>query len=208
MSPTKQLETTEQVVAALGDLRRMKILEILTERQASVKELALVLQESPQTTNYHTKLLERAGLIEIVEKREVRGTLEKFYRAVADRFIVGDIIGKASSEFGWGLVQNFLELARYGEEETDGKGLTIYALGIQTDPARAEEFRTRLDALVQEFQGLNTNEGARYAMVATMFPIPQDVVLPDHPNAIFEVIKDEIRPSQITFADEEGTEQQ
>ena len=47
MSPTKQLETTEQVVAAMGDMRRMRILEILTERQASVKELSEIIHESP-----------------------------------------------------------------------------------------------------------------------------------------------------------------
>jgi DNA-binding transcriptional ArsR family regulator len=188
MSLTKQLETTEQVAAAMGDLRRMRILEILTERQASVKELAELIHESPQTTHYHTKLLERAGLIEIVEKREVRGALEKFYRAVADRFVVGDIVGQAA-DVGVGLVQNFVDMLRYSAESTDGKGISLHVQGIQCDPERIPEFRERLQELVKEFQVMNAPEGKHFGLIAGVFPIPDDVVatLPEHPNRILAV---------------------
>lgn len=189
MSPTKQLETTEQVVAAMGDLRRMRILEILTERQASVKELSEIIHESPQTTHYHTKMLERAGLIEIVEKREVRGTLEKFYKAVADRFVAGEIVSKAASEFGLGLVQNFVDMLRYSAETTDGEGVTLHVLGIQCDPARIPEFQERLAELVQEFQAMSGEEGQHFGLIAGVFPIPEDTVasLPEHPNRLLAV---------------------
>jgi predicted transcriptional regulator len=182
-----RLETTEQVVAAMGDLRRMRILEILTERQASVKELSELIHESPQTTHYHTKMLEKAGLIAIVEKREVRGALEKFYRAVDGRFVVGDIAGRAAPEFGIGLVQNFVDMLRYSAETTDGEGISLNVLGIQTDPARAKEFQQRLADLVKEFQALDTPEGKHFALIAGVFPIPDDALasLPEHPNRIF-----------------------
>jgi DNA-binding transcriptional ArsR family regulator len=186
MSPTKQLETSEQVVAALGDLRRMKILEVLTERAATVKELAEILRESPQTTNYHTKLLEKTGLIEIVEKREVRGTLEKLYRAVADRFVIGDVIGKEHGDFGFGLVENFLELGRYAVESVGRDIVTLLALGIRGDRERVKEFQARLGEVVKEFQDLNEPEGQQYGMVVGLFPIAEDAVLPEHPASIFE----------------------
>jgi len=188
MSPTKQLETTEQVVAAMGDMRRMRILEILTERQASVKELSALIHESPQTTHYHTKMLERAGLIEIVEKREVRGALEKFYRAVADRFVAGEISGQAY-DFGLGLVQNFVDMLRYSAESTDGEGVTLHVLGIQCAPERIPEFRQRLQALVAEFQGMSGEEGKHFGLIAGVFPIPDDALasLPEHPNRILAV---------------------
>ncbi|MCE5240809.1 winged helix-turn-helix domain-containing protein [bacterium] len=189
MSPTKQLETTEQVVAAMGDVRRMRILEILTERQASVKELSEMIHESPQTTHYHTKMLERAGLIEIVEKREVRGALEKFYRAVADRFVAGDIVGKASSEFGVGLIQNFLDMLRYSAESTNGEGVSLHVLGIQCAPERIPEFQERLQELAREFQGMSGDEGKHFGLIAGVFPIPEDALasLPEHPNRILTV---------------------
>jgi predicted transcriptional regulator len=189
MSPTKQLETTEQVVAAMGDLRRMRILEILTERQASVKELSELIHESPQTTHYHTKMLERAGLIEIVEKREVRGALEKFYRAVADRFVAGEIAGKAGSELGVGLVQNFVDMLRYAAESTDGEGVRLHVLGIQCAPERLPEFQERLQGLVNEFQGMSGDAGKHFGLIAGLFPIPDDVLaaLPENPERILQI---------------------
>lgn len=189
MSPTKQLETTEQVVAAMGDMRRMRLLEVLTEQQASVKELAAMIHESPQTTHYHTKMLERAGLIEIVEKREVRGALEKFYRAVADRFVAGEIAGQASQEFGLGLVQNFVDMLRYSAESTDGEGVTLHVLGIQCAPERIPEFQQRLQALVGDFQEMSGDEGGHFGLLAGVFPIPEDALagLPEHPERILAV---------------------
>lgn len=189
MSPTKRLETAEQVTAALGDLRRMRILEILVERQASVKELAREINESPQTTNYHTKVLLQAGLIEIVEKREVRGTLEKSYRAVADRFVAGEITRQAFPDFGFSLVQNFLEMARYAAE-TSEEPVALHVLGVQMPRERVPEFQQRLAELVKDFQGAWVDDGPRYGLIAGVFPIPEDVVLPENPSAILAVEDD------------------
>lgn len=196
MKQTQELQTTEQVVAAMGDLRRMRILEILTERQASVKELAELIHESPQTTHYHTKLLEKAGLIQIVEKREVRGTLEKFYRAVAQRFVAGEVAGRACPEFGIGIVQNFVDLLRYSAEATEGEGVTVNVLAVQCEPSRVPEFRERLQALVDEFQSADTHEGQHFGLIAGIFPIPEDAMasLPQHPSDILEVNKTETGP--------------
>jgi len=184
MSQTKRIETAEQLFAVMGDLRRMRILEILTERQASAKELATLIQESPQTTHYHTKLLEKAGLIKIVEKREVRGALEKFYRAVADRFVVVDSVGKALAESGMWVetLRNFLDLGSYGDEE-DGEGVhMVNMLAIRTDPARLAEFKKRLGELIQEFQALEEQTGPRFGFVQALFPISDDAPLPEHPE--------------------------
>lgn len=185
MSPTKRIETPEQLFAMMGDLRRMRILEILTERQASVKELATLIKESPQTTHYHTKLLEKAGLIEIVEKREVRGALEKFYRAVADRFEVVDSVGKGlldEPEMGFEMLRNFLELGRWGAAEAGMEGVQVNALIVHTDPARAKEFQQRLSALVQEFHALEEEGGQRFGLMAALFPVSMDAPLPEHPE--------------------------
>jgi len=134
-------------------------------------------------------MLEKAGLIEIVEKREVRGALEKFYRAVADRFVAGEIVARASSESGVGLVQNFVDLLRYSAESTDGEGVALHVLGIQCAPERIPEFQQRLQELVQEFQGMSGDEGRHFGLIAGVFPIPEDALagLPEHPDRILGV---------------------
>ena len=114
MKGSRPVNTAAELKAILGDLRRLRILEILTGQQASVKQLSEMIDETPQTTHYHTKQLEAAGLIEIVEKREVRGALEKFYRAVADRFLISREIGLGPDHAlftAWGdIVQEWLHL--------------------------------------------------------------------------------------------------
>lgn len=64
---------------------RVSILEVLGldgGRTLSPKELSLELQAPLSTVNYHVTELARAGLLELVDQRQVRGAVEHFYRAV------------------------------------------------------------------------------------------------------------------------------
>jgi DNA-binding transcriptional ArsR family regulator len=67
---------------------RISILEVLGldgGRMLSPKDLSLELQAPLSTVNYHVTELARAGLIEIVRERQVRGAVEHFYRGVEER---------------------------------------------------------------------------------------------------------------------------
>ena len=64
---------------------RVSILEVLHldgGRTLSPKDLSLELRAPISTVNYHVTELAKAGLIEIVRERQVRGAVEHFYRAV------------------------------------------------------------------------------------------------------------------------------
>jgi DNA-binding transcriptional ArsR family regulator len=61
---------------------RIRALSVLTERAASPKELAAELGAPVGNVSYHVRELESAGLIELVEERRRRGTVEHFYRAL------------------------------------------------------------------------------------------------------------------------------
>jgi DNA-binding transcriptional ArsR family regulator len=64
---------------------RVSILEVLHldgGRRLSPKDLSLELQAPLSTVNYHVTELAKAGLVEIVGERQVRGAIEHFYRAV------------------------------------------------------------------------------------------------------------------------------
>jgi DNA-binding transcriptional ArsR family regulator len=59
---------------------RMRIVMALVGKKLSAQELSETLKDVPQATLYrHINRLADAGLIEIVEERPVRGTLEKVY---------------------------------------------------------------------------------------------------------------------------------
>jgi predicted ArsR family transcriptional regulator len=64
---------------------RVSILEVLSldgGRTLSPKDLSLELQAPLSTVNYHVTELAKAGLLEMIGQRQVRGAIEHFYRAV------------------------------------------------------------------------------------------------------------------------------
>ncbi len=205
MTPTRDVTTPEEFVAILGDPRRTRILEILTGQQASVKELAEMLELTPQVTHYHTKRLEAAGLIEIVETREVRGTLEKFYRAVADRFVITQAIGPLSGRGLAGGLRFAQEWLQLGEQCLDRESQHVGMAGVQTIAASREAMNGIIGRLgdIQNAYAACDGEGDRYVLVLALFPIPKDVVMPNDPSTFLEV-SEEAKGVDLKFAADEG----
>jgi DNA-binding transcriptional ArsR family regulator len=81
-----EIERPEQL-KALGHPLRLKVLQVLadSERPLTNRELAARLAVDPGHLHFHVRMLNRAGLIELVE---VAGR-EKPYRPVAKHFRVG-----------------------------------------------------------------------------------------------------------------------
>ena len=80
------LEDGRQVRTALSPLRR-QLLAMLQE-PSSASELGVRLGMPRQKVNYHLGLLERAGLIRLVETRARRGCVERIMQASAKAFVV------------------------------------------------------------------------------------------------------------------------
>jgi len=76
----------------LSDSRRLSILRLLMAEPATLSQLGLILGEHPARVRHHLKLLEKAGLVELVETRVVHGFVEKYYRARAHAFYFQDMI--------------------------------------------------------------------------------------------------------------------
>lgn len=79
--------------AALLDPTRRRILNALRS-PASATGVAHDLGLSRQLVNYHVRALERAGLVEEVERRQRRGLEERIVRATASHFLISpDALG-------------------------------------------------------------------------------------------------------------------
>src|SRR5215218_1133634 len=72
----------EALAKALSHSVRAQALTLLTSRTASPKEIADELDQKLTTVSYHVRVLERLGLIELVEEESIRGSVAHFYRAV------------------------------------------------------------------------------------------------------------------------------
>jgi hypothetical protein len=58
----------------------LEVIGIDGGRTLSPKDLSLELQAPLSTVNYHVTELAKAGLLELVRERQVRGAVEHFYR--------------------------------------------------------------------------------------------------------------------------------
>ena len=87
-----------KILKTLADARRLAILRLLMAEPATLSQLGLVLGEHPAKIRHHLKQLETAGLIEMVGTREVRGFVEKYYRARARAFLLQELILPADAE--------------------------------------------------------------------------------------------------------------
>jgi len=69
------------VGAVVSHPLRSRCLTLLAERTASPAELAQELDENLGNVSYHVRKLWKAGMVELVEEKPVRGAMEHFYRA-------------------------------------------------------------------------------------------------------------------------------
>lgn len=79
---------TMDEVKALADPLRLRLAEAFASGPNSTKHVAITIGENATKLYRHVAILEEAGLIELIDTRQKRGTLEKRYQAVARDFMV------------------------------------------------------------------------------------------------------------------------
>lgn len=171
--------------AALSPLRR-RLLADLTE-PASATELAARLGLSRQKANYHLRLLEQAGLVELVELRKRRGCTERIVRASADAFVVDPAVMSRRSDplatrdafaaehlvavAGRTVGDVSRMRAAAGEQ---GKRLLTFTIETEVAfaaPAEVHEFTDALATAIAEVaQRFNTTGGRRYRVTVGGHP--------------------------------------
>jgi DNA-binding transcriptional ArsR family regulator len=75
-------------IKALADPLRQRLLAAFASATQTTKQVADCLGESPTKLYHHVDMLAEAGLLQLVETRQKRGTTERYYRAAARHFSV------------------------------------------------------------------------------------------------------------------------
>lgn len=79
---------------------RMRLLELLAQRERTVRELGEQLGRDPTRLYYHLKLLMKAGLVRNTGTRTVGNLVESSYRAVARDFDASPAVAAAGASTG------------------------------------------------------------------------------------------------------------
>ena len=125
-------------IKALADPLRQRILAAFVSEPRTTKQVATLLEQPPTKLYHHVDLLEKAGLIELIETRQKRGTTEKYFQAIAHKFSLaaeslgGDAGSVLEETFATAFASAQREIRRAVSEGAMGEpkeGDAILALG-------------------------------------------------------------------------------
>lgn len=182
------LKDLEQL-KVLADPLRLHILEALCEQPMTTKQVARLLGEKQPTKLYHhVEALERVGLIKLVKTRRNRGTVEKYYRAVAGDFTVDRKLfavtpqAKETVEALQALYASALEAtvteirrsitAKLIEPQDKCRAPSVTRLHICTTQAQIEKLKKKLQEWLKECRAADQKHGeVEYGLTVVFYPI-------------------------------------
>ncbi|WP_109471792.1 ArsR/SmtB family transcription factor [Ornithinimicrobium cavernae] len=158
---------------ALFEETRQAIVRMLSDRAATVTELAAALDKPKGTVGHHVQVLADAGLVTVVRTEKVRA-LEARYWGRTARIFFYERVGEAVSH-GQRLLDR--SAAEFGQIEAriaageDVQGVVdVNRRDVRVPHARAGEFRRRLADLLLEFADEPRAGDTTYAVVWGVFP--------------------------------------
>jgi len=169
--PIQSLTTDEQIRAYVNPTR-MTILALLAQEKASVSSVARQLGVHPANLTHHFKLLQKTGLIELVEKRETGKNLEKLYRARAYQFIVAASDQPADQKLlALSILRDNLNTALQTLTDPNDERAVLGVLkSVRLRPEDVETFGAKLLALADEFASQSAETGDVYSLNVSMYP--------------------------------------
>jgi DNA-binding transcriptional ArsR family regulator len=151
---------------------RLKILNFLVRERLTVSQTAARLRVHPANITHHFRILRRAGLIRLVEERDIGRVVEKYYAAVAEVF---DVRPQAGSVRHIGrevlsLLRNDLAGNAERLKPDDSDALVGFLVTARIDAKHFADFAGRLGALAKEFDVLTDEDGTAYALTLGLYP--------------------------------------
>ncbi len=175
-------------IKLLADPLRVRILELLAKGEMTTKQVAEELGEKPTKLYHHVEALEKAELVRLVRTRQNRGTLEKYYRAIARSFTVdaglfSTPVSKSSPSPLPDMIGSVLDRTRdelaqlIGSEsagEIESSGLISF-IEIHASESEMEKLRDALETLIRATAAPDEDEAEseerRYRLTLAFFPL-------------------------------------
>ena len=159
--------TRPEQLRAIGHPVRTRILQVLETEPASAKRLSERLDMTHGQVGYHLKVLEREGLVEVVEERKVRAMTERLFAPTFD-ILRTRVPGEQGDRLAFLFEQATREAASADTQPFD-EFSRIYSVRMPTE--RAAEFAARLVALADEFGAADQGEGPMFGMAGAVYSI-------------------------------------
>jgi DNA-binding transcriptional ArsR family regulator len=192
LTPTHELIITDlEAHKALVNPLRLRLVELLVDEAQTVKQLAASVEVEPVKLYYHINLLEKNGLIRVVDTQIVSGIIEKWYRVTAYNYRIDKTILKLYENDQQAYLDDAFASIIDGTKELIRKNTAVSIIDLQQTPphphsllltrsrgfhseAQARAFYEKLQALILEFEGsLVEPDESRGTYVLTMALFPE-----------------------------------
>lgn len=165
------LTEREQIKAYIHPTRIL-LLDLLAKEKRTVSSVAKELEVHPANITHHFKLLEKSGLIRLVEKRDIGKNLEKYYRAIAFHFIVNlgaDTLANKGA-LALSVLRDHLTIGIEASEQADTKAVLALLEVTKLNPSDVNRFIMRLNEVANEFKQCYQPDGVSYCINLSMYP--------------------------------------
>ncbi len=165
------LEKDSQIKAYVHPTR-IAILRMLATKKRTVSNVAKELGVHPANITHHFKLLERVGLIRLVERRDIGRNIEKYYRSAARNFVVRfDKPGKSSKKaLALSILRNDLSTAISTVRRDDQREIITLIKIARILPRDVKPLQKRIMKLIKEFAQYDSAQGTAYTMNISVYP--------------------------------------
>ena len=180
------LDKPEQIKTLASPLRQ-SILEAMIPAPITTKQVSVQLGERPTRLYHHVDALERVGLIGLVRTQQKRGTTEKYFQAVARKFVVDraaiEVVPETDSENGQlervisiSLESTLAEIRgglSAGLIQTDeDAGESVFSRShLRASPQQMTHLVARLQEWIRECQtSHDPNAGLEYGVTLAFYP--------------------------------------
>jgi len=158
--------TSPRELRAMGHRVRSRVLDLVLDRAATVREMAEAIGRPPSTVAYHVGILVEADMLKVVRSRRVRAVDERYYGRTARVFYVGAIEPELAAE-----LPNLLAVAAANSRPAHvADQLRAVTRRARIPAEQATEFWERIMGLVQEFGQIPRSGETVYVFVAGLYP--------------------------------------
>jgi DNA-binding transcriptional ArsR family regulator len=183
-----------ETLKIVADGRRMQILRHFKTAR-TVKDVAELIGSEPGRLYYHVNLLEKHGLIRVVETNVVSGIIEKRYQCVARQYEVDThllatetpsdshiedtlqiIFDSTKNDVRRGIKSGEISMATVADEPEDS---IIWRMVVSIDQAQLSQYAQRLTALLDELQtagkevAQSDSDCRAYGVTLAFYPMPK-----------------------------------
>ena len=185
MKETYKIKDLEQI-RLLTDPLKLQLIQAFAANAKTTKQVAVELGESVTKLYRHVDALHDAGLLVIAEEKQKRGTIERTFRAVAQRFeadhsLFGDEMGeegtKAARDMFRVVEAEILHAMANPDDDKDKKAI-IMRVRRKASPEQIAEMRKALTEwceLVEKDSDCGDEDAEEFGALIAFYPIDQDL---------------------------------